>query len=237
MTKQKQKPLNESNNKLQVDAVFSPAPNAMLPPVAFAPMPAPAETIETRKEYVIAEAILARWPHFTINKIRVDALAQDFAEVSLEHAMQAVAWCAKNLEHGNPPCTPELFKALRALKVIEPLTVGRPDLRPVTKIEPPATTTERKIEIVTEAYSQEIEVINNLGTCRSCGAAIRWVDTSKGKKMPVNAEPIPIDQIEPDDLVVDSIGRVTKGKLANRLSDPFFRSHFATCPDANQWRK
>lgn len=45
--------------------------------------------------------------------------------------------------------------------------------------------------------------------CRSCGEPIIWCLTAKGKKMPVD--------------VPDDDGPTT--------------SHFATCPDAGQWRK
>lgn len=44
----------------------------------------------------------------------------------------------------------------------------------------------------------------DLGTCRSCGATVRWAETKTGKKMPLDADGT---------------------------------SHFATCPDADQWRK
>jgi hypothetical protein len=47
-------------------------------------------------------------------------------------------------------------------------------------------------------------------TCRSCGAKVEWVETANGKKMPMDLEP-------------DAEG--------NRIS------HFATCPQANDWRK
>lgn len=42
------------------------------------------------------------------------------------------------------------------------------------------------------------------GSCRSCGATVRWVETKAGKKMPVDADGT---------------------------------SHFATCPDSNEWRR
>jgi len=45
--------------------------------------------------------------------------------------------------------------------------------------------------------------------CRSCGAPILWCVTAKNKRMPVD--------------IPDDDGPTT--------------SHFATCPDQNQWRK
>lgn len=81
------------------------------------------------------------------------------------------------------------------------------------------------------------------GTCRSCGALIRWAVTASGRRMPVDAEPHehgnvvlevmsephPAKQttlralvIAPADVVADEVLR--------------FRSHFATCPNARQHR-
>jgi len=53
--------------------------------------------------------------------------------------------------------------------------------------------------------------------CRSCRARIIWFETDAGKKMPVDA-----DTVEPDDFELDISRHV---------------SHFATCPQSNQWRK
>jgi len=78
--------------------------------------------------------------------------------------------------------------------------------------------------------------------CKSCGAKILWITTSNGRGMPVNADSlIPVRPggtksacvVTPDGNVV--------------LGDPTWRghpeavlgyvSHFATCPDAEKWRK
>lgn len=70
-------------------------------------------------------------------------------------------------------------------------------------------------------------------TCRSCGAEIEWARfSSGGKRVPLDP---PGD--EPGNLVV--LGRqaglpivtVVAAGLGDRTS------HFATCPDNNQWRK
>lgn len=53
--------------------------------------------------------------------------------------------------------------------------------------------------------------------CRSCNARIIFLETSTGKKMPVDA-----DTVEPGDELFD-------GKRHT--------SHFASCPNANQHRK
>jgi hypothetical protein len=50
------------------------------------------------------------------------------------------------------------------------------------------------------------------GKCRSCGAAIVWMVTSRGKQMPVDAQTVGVPDVKPV-------------------------SHFATCPQAKKWRK
>lgn len=50
--------------------------------------------------------------------------------------------------------------------------------------------------------------------CRSCGAAIVWGQTSKGAAVPVN-----VDQV-----------RMVGGK-------GYGVTHFATCPEAREWRR
>lgn len=51
---------------------------------------------------------------------------------------------------------------------------------------------------------------DNAAQCRSCGEHIVWCITAKGKKMPID---VPVVEGEPT------------------------TSHFATCPDADKWRK
>ena len=53
--------------------------------------------------------------------------------------------------------------------------------------------------------------------CRSCGAAIVWMKTGKGKLMPVNA-----DSVRPGD---------------ETYTPGIHVSHFATCPQRDSWRK
>ena len=64
--------------------------------------------------------------------------------------------------------------------------------------------------------------------CRSCGAEIRWVLTTAGRRMPVDAEP---------HLVMVSTGEtlLTDGPLVKPAYG--YTSHFATCPHAAQHRR
>ncbi len=55
-----------------------------------------------------------------------------------------------------------------------------------------------------------VVTVSHKGTCRSCGEEILWCMTEKGKYMPVDAPEAP------DEKTI---------------------SHFATCADAEHWRK
>ena len=57
-----------------------------------------------------------------------------------------------------------------------------------------------------------------ISRCRSCGAEIVWMKTDLGKNIPVDAD----DVVDPEATVFDP---------------DTMTSHFATCPDANKWRK
>jgi hypothetical protein len=54
-------------------------------------------------------------------------------------------------------------------------------------------------------------------TCRSCGASIVWLKTTRGSLMPVDA-----GSVKAGDVEFDSKQHV---------------SHFASCQQADQWRK
>lgn len=66
-----------------------------------------------------------------------------------------------------------------------------------------------QIEIVSDRGITFIVTEDSTAECRSCHAPILWCVTARGKKMPVDP---PTDD-EPT------------------------TSHFATCPEANQWRR
>ena len=77
-----------------------------------------------------------------------------------------------------------------------------------------------------------------MSNCNSCGAPIRWAETTNGRRMPVNAEPDPDGNVV---LLYPSPGAalamiVDPGQTT--LDDaPRYLSHFATCPNADQHRK
>ena len=84
-----------------------------------------------------------------------------------------------------------------------------------------------------------------LGTCRSCGARIRWVTTTDGKAMPLDPPIVPDGNVVPT-YVEDPTGlRVVRAQIltteqaraAHLARRPTWRSHFATCPRADAHRR
>ena len=74
-------------------------------------------------------------------------------------------------------------------------------------------------------------------TCRSCPAKVIWAVTERDKPMPVDAEPA-----AGGNLALETnhngrvMSRVVPAHLAFGRSD-LRLSHFATCPQADQWRR
>jgi hypothetical protein len=76
-------------------------------------------------------------------------------------------------------------------------------------------------------------------TCRSCGAAIRWLKiVPGGKSMPVDNEPHAEGNIIPGLGGTATVlsGAVLLAVRERKPDEPLYRSHFATCPDAEAWR-
>jgi len=75
-------------------------------------------------------------------------------------------------------------------------------------------------------------VIADTGTCRSCGATIVWAITAKGRRMPLDPDPIPGGNV-----TLHEDGAVT----VNPATDPEtevlgYVTHFVTCYAAKQHR-
>lgn len=62
--------------------------------------------------------------------------------------------------------------------------------------------------------------------CRRCTADIFFAQTATGKKIPMDARPVP------------GMFRVFRGGAGERTVEAVkvYRSHFATCPDADHFR-
>jgi len=76
-----------------------------------------------------------------------------------------------------------------------------------------------------------------------CGATIEWVTTSRGRKMPVDVEPINVvlDPGGPLKVVIqdgNGIARVSGAILVHKGEGIVARqSHFASCPNAGEFRR
>lgn len=69
-------------------------------------------------------------------------------------------------------------------------------------------------------------------TCKSCGAEIIWAKTRMGKVMPLDAKP------SPNGNMAYAAGETHAYTEADaKLHRDRYTSHFATCPDHQQWRQ
>lgn len=74
--------------------------------------------------------------------------------------------------------------------------------------------------------------------CRSCDADIIWASTEKGSDMPLDAAPDADGTFTLRDVGADKPLAVHLRNPARRFGKTQLRkSHFATCPDADRWRK
>jgi hypothetical protein len=70
-------------------------------------------------------------------------------------------------------------------------------------------------------------------TCSTCGAKIVWVETERGKSMPLDVGKVLGGNVEVDGGLVGGIARVVKPE-PDVLR---YVSHFVTCPQAAKHRK
>lgn len=68
-----------------------------------------------------------------------------------------------------------------------------------------------------------------MSACKSCGAAIVWVRTESGRVMPVDLHPTNRGNV----VIRNGVAYVG----AQQDDAPRYTSHFATCPDAEGWRR
>lgn len=67
--------------------------------------------------------------------------------------------------------------------------------------------------------------------CSSCGAPIRWALSEKSKRIPLDAAPVEDGNI----ILEDGIARYIT--LTDAVPFLLYKSHFATCVNADQHRK
>jgi hypothetical protein len=85
-------------------------------------------------------------------------------------------------------------------------------------------------------------VSHKLARCRSCGEFVIWTDTERGKRMPVDAKPLDVTSFAgAGEFVLRKRERDTPLAVAVTPAafedEPHYVSHFATCPDADKWRR
>jgi hypothetical protein len=83
-----------------------------------------------------------------------------------------------------------------------------------------------------------------MSCCRSCGSEVLWVRTTNGTRMPL--DPLPVDAgnvamvgtaaADGSPLVEVVDPHAPQLPLVDALA-PRYVSHFATCPDADRWRR
>jgi len=76
-----------------------------------------------------------------------------------------------------------------------------------------------------------------LSKCASCHASIYWASTRIGRAMPIDAEPSDDGNVA---LVwSERLNRIVCHVVADRagFGHPLRTSHFATCPDADRFRR
>lgn len=74
--------------------------------------------------------------------------------------------------------------------------------------------------------------------CKSCGKEIIWIKTSGGKNMPCDANGIPYrENKEGSMILVTQEGKTVRATEDREAKQIGFTSHFATCPNANGWRR
>lgn len=64
------------------------------------------------------------------------------------------------------------------------------------------------------------------GRCRSCGAPVEWAELASGKRMPFDPPIVPVATKHDEDM-----------RLIETVDTSVTRSHFSTCPEADQWRR
>ena len=80
--------------------------------------------------------------------------------------------------------------------------------------------------------------------CKWCGKEIAFIKTVNGKSIPVDPKPVRFTTMLDDERFVTAEGEVKKGRETDRrgafkvpMQEDGYRSHFATCPFADEARR
>lgn len=78
--------------------------------------------------------------------------------------------------------------------------------------------------------------------CRSCAAPMFWAETSNGKRIPLDQQPVHDGNmrilLRPGLIpLAFSLKELEGFAYTDKVSPGAYVSHFATCPQSKQWRK
>ena len=76
-----------------------------------------------------------------------------------------------------------------------------------------------------------------MSACKSCGADIRWEISDHGKRLPLDVEPVADGNLVIVAGVVAPYIPELNATMSSGAPRPRYVSHFATCPQADDWRK
>lgn len=79
-----------------------------------------------------------------------------------------------------------------------------------------------------------------MSKCRSCGAEIKFIQTTAGKWMPCDPDAIHFNDCdEPETLIMEDGETYCVNPEHRYVQDDAYgyRSHFSSCPQADNWRK
>lgn len=82
-----------------------------------------------------------------------------------------------------------------------------------------------------------------MSTCRGCGATIEWIRMKSGKAMPVDPEPVFVEEGGSQVFVTDEGDTITGRQVWPTTQEEKARltvayvPHWATCPEARQFRR
>ena len=83
--------------------------------------------------------------------------------------------------------------------------------------------------------------LSRTSPCRGCGKEIAFIKTKAGKSMPVDADPVYFIPAGGPNTYVMIDGSVQRGREPQQTEQASsmieYRSHFATCPAADSFRK
>jgi len=100
----------------------------------------------------------------------------------------------------------------------------------------PATCTwcNGKAEIERQATRDTLDATYTRGQCRACPAEIAWAEMPSGKMNPLDPEPTHDGNVIADG---DGLAHVGKMREIEDHTGPRYKSHFATCPARDQFRR